>query len=104
MPEGDVGMLINEMCKVIIYNMTAEMASMDMEVAAKMMKEISLATYRLEQSSAISSKRRAVITDRAKQEAGEAVKTVAKTKGLSGDVVNTIIEQILGKPDEAKPE
>ena len=27
MPEGDVGMLINEMCKVILYNMTADAAA-----------------------------------------------------------------------------
>jgi hypothetical protein len=100
MPEGDVGMLINEMCKVIIYNMTAEMSSMDMDVAAKMMKEISLSVYRLEQAGAISAKKQQSYIDRAKQEAGEAVKVVAAKKGLSGDVVNTILEQILGKPEE----
>ena len=103
MPEGDVGMLINEMCKVIIYNMTAEASAMDLEASAKMMKEVSLAVYRLEQAGAISTKRRSLIVDRAKAEAGEAVKTVAKAKGLSGDVVNTILDQMLGKPEEAKP-
>ncbi len=104
MPDGDVGMLINEMCKVIIYNMTAEMSSMDMDVAAKMMKEISLSVYRLEQAGAISAKKQQSYIDRAKQEAGEAVKTVAAKKGLSSDVVNTILDQILGKPEESRPE
>jgi Protein of unknown function (DUF3486) len=102
MPEGDVGMLINEMCKVIIYNMTAEASAMDMEASAKMMKEVSLAVYRLEQAGAISVKRRSLIVDRAKAEAGEAVKTVAKAKGLTGDVVNSILDQILGKPERVE--
>lgn len=103
MPEGDVGMLINEMCKVIIYNMTAEVSSLDMETSAKMMKEVSLAVYRLEQAGAISSKRRSAIEDRAKQEAGEAVKKVVKEKGMSADIEQTFLKA-LGVVDDVKPD
>lgn len=103
MPEGDVGMLINEMCKAIIYNITQDAATLDIDVSAKMMKEISLAVYRLEQAGAISTKRRAAIVDRAKQEAGEAVKEVAKAKGLSDAVAQELLSKVLGKPEDAPP-
>jgi hypothetical protein len=102
MPEGDVGMLINEMCKVIIYNMTADIASQDLEVAAKLMKEISLAVYRLEQAGQTSTKRRAAIMDRAKTEAGEAVKKVAKEKGISDDTVQAILDKVLVNRDHGR--
>lgn len=98
MPEGDVGMLINEMCKVIVYNMTADIAAMDLEASAKMMKEISLTVYRLEQAGQISHKRRAAIMDRAKAEATEAVKTVAKERGVSAETVEAILKQVLVNP------
>lgn len=103
MPDGDVGMLINEMIKVIIYNMTADVAAMDMDVAAKMMKEISLSLLRVEQAGSISTKRRTAIETRTKEQATEAVKTVAKDKGLSEDVVDTILTKILVNREEAKP-
>jgi hypothetical protein len=102
MPDGDIGMLINEMCKVIIYNMTAEMASMDMDVAAKMMKEISLATYRLEQAGAISAKKQQIYIDHAKGEAAAAVKVVAREQGMSEAMEQFLVDKVLGI-DSEKP-
>lgn len=100
MPDGDVGMLINEMVKVILYNMTADMAAEDMETSAKLMKEISLSLYRLEQAGQISRKRRSDIEDRAKAKATEAVKSVAKERGIGADTVEAILSEVLGKPKE----
>jgi len=97
MPEGDVGMLITEMCKSIIYNITEEVAVMDLDVGAKMMKEISLAIYRLEQAGSISSKRRVAIEDRARETAVEAVNTVVKERGISDETAQAIIAKVLGK-------
>lgn len=97
MPEGDVGMLINEMVKVIIYNLTADMAAGDLDASAKIMKEISLTLYRLEQAGSINTKRRSEIEARAKDKATEAVKTVAKERGISNDTVQAILSEVLGK-------
>lgn len=97
MPEGDVGMLINEMCKIILYNMTAEISADDLETSAKMMKEISLSVYRLEQAGSISSKRRSEIEARARSKATEAVQTVAKERGISNDTAQAIIDKVLGR-------
>lgn len=102
MPEGDVGMLINEMSKVIVYNMTEQISTEDVEVAAKLMKEISLTVYRLEQAGAISARRRNAIEERAKAKAAEVLTAVAKEKGISQATVNEILGRVLGKPEEQK--
>jgi hypothetical protein len=96
MPEGDVGMLINEMCKVIIYTMTEKIALEDLETTAKMMKEISLSVYRLEQAGSISTKRRQQIVNTANEKASAVIETVAKERGLSRETAEDIKAKILG--------
>mgnify|MGYP001765272339 CR=1 FL=1 len=100
MPEGDVGMLINEMVKTLLYDLTERASVENIEVSAKMAKDISLAVFRLEQAGSISTKRRREIEDRAKAKVTEAVKEVGKIKGISSDTQAEIIEKILGKPKE----
>jgi hypothetical protein len=99
MPEGDVGMLINEMVKVIIYNMTADMAAGDLDTSAKLMKEISLTLYRLEQAGGINAKRRREIEDRAKSKATEAVQKIAKERGISNETAQAIVDKVLGRAE-----
>jgi Protein of unknown function (DUF3486) len=90
MPEGDIGMLINEMVKSIIYTMT--------EVSAKLLNGISLSLFRLEQAGNISVKRRREIEAGAKAKASQVVDTVAKARGLSAEVAEEIKAKVLGKP------
>lgn len=100
MPEGDVGMLINEMVKTLLYDLTEKASVEGIEVSAQMAKDVSLALYRLEQAGQISGRRRAEIAARAKAEVTEAVQSVAKKKGISQDTVNIIMQELLGTPEE----
>ncbi len=96
MPDGDVGMLINEMVKVIIYNMTEDIAARDTEVAAKLLKEVSLTLHRLEQAGNISVKRRREIEVRASAKAADVVESVAKERGISRETAEEIKAKVLG--------
>jgi Protein of unknown function (DUF3486) len=95
MPDGDVGMLINEMVKVIIYNMTEDIAAKDIEVGAKLLKEVSLTLHRLEQAGNISVKRRREIELRASAKAADVVEKVAKERGLSAETAEAIKNKVL---------
>jgi ribosomal protein L32E len=96
MPEGDVGMLINETIKVLIYELTQDIASLDVSVSAKMLKELSLALHRTEMAGNVSVKRRQQIEQRAQTKASEVVDAVAKSRGLSAETVEDIKSKILG--------
>jgi uncharacterized NAD(P)/FAD-binding protein YdhS len=96
MPEGDVGMLIGETLKVIIYNMSQDIAGRDLEVSAKMIKELSLSLQRLEAAGTMSVKRRRQIEERVQKDATEVIETVAKERGMSLEVEQDIKTRILG--------
>jgi Protein of unknown function (DUF3486) len=96
MPEGDVGMLINETIKVLIYNMTQDIAAMDIEVSAKMLKELSLTLHRLEIAGKVSVARREQIEQRTQAKANQVVDAVAKSRGLSAETAEAIKSKILG--------
>jgi hypothetical protein len=103
MPDGDVGMLINEMVKLIIYQMTERLTVEDIATTAKDVKDISLALYRLEQAGGASVSRRQSVVDQARNTAAEAVRKVAKDKGMSSDMEETILRAlgVAGDPTQA---
>jgi Protein of unknown function (DUF3486) len=96
MPDGDVGMLINETIKVLIYDLTQNVVSLDVELSAKMLKDISLALHRTEMAGKVSVQRRKQIEDHTHAKANAVVDAVAKERGLSAETAEAIKSKILG--------
>jgi hypothetical protein len=96
MPEGDVALLINETVKTLIFDLVMNENFRDSDTSAKMMKEVSLALYRLEQARKISHGTRFAISATVAAQATEQVDIVAKAKGLSAETAEEIKAKILG--------
>lgn len=95
MPEGDVALLINETIKVLIYELVTEEGMTDASTSAKMMKEVSLALYRLEQARKISHGTRAQI---AKDVGGKAMAAIgaAEARGIIDKEAANKAREIMG--------
>ncbi|MGE4501971.1 MAG: DUF3486 family protein [Thiomicrospira sp.] len=98
---GDVGKLVNEMIRTLVFDITLQMQgeTIDPEFApelAKMLKNLSESMHKLEQAAATNTKREAEIRKRATEEAAKAMEQAAKTQGLTADAVQSIKNQILG--------
>lgn len=98
---GDVGKLVNEMIRTMVFDITLKMQgeSIDPEMApeiAKMIKNLSLSMQQLENAATINAKREEQIRKRAALEAAEAMETAAKSQGLTSEAVQAIKNQILG--------
>ena len=95
-PEGDVGLLLNETLKTMVYDLIMGTALDDEAASVKMMNQAALTLFRLEQARKISVVTRKRIIDDFAVKAGEAVEQAAKAKGLSHDTVEDIKSKILG--------
>lgn len=95
-PEGDVGLLLNETIKMIVYDIVMK-GSLDEDSASiDMAKDAALALFRLEQARKVSIVTRKKIMDDFQVKASEAVEAVAKAKGMSDETVEAIKSKILG--------
>ncbi len=95
-PQGDVGLLINETIKTLVYDVIMDQALSDSSASMKMLKEASITLFRLEQARKISVKVHGEITDRVIEQTSEVVEAAVKERGLSRETAEDIKAKILG--------
>jgi Protein of unknown function (DUF3486) len=95
-PEGDVGLLLNETLKTMIFDVLAEASLSPDSASMLMLQQASKSLMALEQSRKLSVDTRTNIMKTFAKKAGEAVDSVGKAKGLTSDTVTEIKRQILG--------
>jgi len=102
-PQGKTGQLINEMLRVISFEMSDKLFDAldrgdpeEMPAIIDMLKNLSLTTQRLEQAASINHKREAVIREQTKKEAAEAADAALKSHGATKETRQSIIDEILG--------
>lgn len=94
-PEGDVGLLLNEMVKTIVFDILSG-AQLNDKVTMNMAVNAATALDKLENARKISVETRARIARDFQRKASDAVDQVAKSAGLSAATVTKIKEQLLG--------
>lgn len=94
-PEGDVGLLLNELIKSIVFDIISN-AQLTDKVSMNMAVNAALALQKLEDARKISVSTRAKIAKDFSAKAAAAVETAGAAKGLSRDTIDTIKAQILG--------
>ncbi len=102
-PQGKTGQLINEMLRVISFEMTDklldEIDSGDpdkMPGIIDMLKDLSLTTQRLEQAANLNHKRDTEIREQAKQEAADVADAALKEQGATKETRQSIMDEIMG--------
>jgi hypothetical protein len=94
-PEGDVGLLLNETLKTMIFDVLAEASLSPDSASMKMLMQASESLMALERSRKLSVENRTSVQAFAKK-ANEAVDRVGRSKGLKSGTVAEIKRQILG--------
>jgi hypothetical protein len=100
-PQGQAGLLINEMLRTMAFDLTLKIQDADIEdpetLAATIdqVKNLSLAVQRLEQSATLNVKRETEIKRQAMEKAAEAATDTAKQAGVSADTIAIIRRDIL---------
>jgi hypothetical protein len=104
-PAGDVGLLLGETLKTIIFDVLSEASLSHESASMKMLAQASIALRNLEQARRMSVQTRQKIMTDFVRRAGEAVEKVAEQRGLTAETVDVIKAQILGvrapEPGEA---
>jgi hypothetical protein len=95
-PAGDVGLLLGETLKTIIFDVLSEASLSDESASMKMLAQASIALRNLEQARRMSVQTRQKIMTDFVRKAGEAVEKVAEQRGLTAETVEVIKAQILG--------
>jgi len=101
-PQGQTGLLINEMLRSMAFELSLKLQDADVEDPESMsatidqIKNLSLTMQRLEQSATINVKREDDIRRQERERAAEQVDKIAKKGGLSADTVQELRRQILG--------
>jgi hypothetical protein len=100
-PAGQVGVLINEMIRTLIFELMVKLQDKEIEIEdapelAKMIKNLANGVERLERAASENEKREAEIRKQAAAEAAETAAKSATKAGLSTDAVAQIKREILG--------
>lgn len=95
-PAGDVGLLLNETIKTMVYDIIMDQTLGDEAASVKMLKEAALTLHRLEAARKLSVHTRKQIVDDFAAKAEAAVDTVVKARGLSAETAEEIKAKILG--------
>jgi len=95
-PEGDVGLLLGETIKTLVFDVVSEASLSDRSASMKMLATAAEALRDLERARELSVKTRAQIMRDFSRKAEDAVERVARERGLSADTVADIKRQILG--------
>ncbi|MBK1868267.1 DUF3486 family protein [Taklimakanibacter albus] len=98
-PQGDVGLLLNETIKTIVYDVIMEQSLNDSSASMEMLKEAALTLFRLEQARKISVVTRKRIVDDFSDKATKAIDVAAGRAGLAPEVVSQIRREVLGVID-----
>lgn len=100
-PDGDVGMLLGETLKTLIFDVLTEASLSKKSPSIVMLGVASEALRNLEKAREISVNNRIKIEREFIKDAKKAVDRVAKEKGLSKDTITAIKSQILGVREAA---
>ena len=101
-PQGQTGLLINEMLRSMAFELSLKMQEAAVEDPEAMsatigqLKNLALTMQRLEQSATINVKREAEIRKQALQDAADTAVVEVKKGGLSDDAADQIRRKILG--------
>lgn len=95
-PEGDVGLLLGETLKTLIFDVLSEASLSDKSPSMQMLNMASESLQFLERARKMSVETRSKIESEFRVKAEKAVDQVAKEKGLGADTVAAIKSQILG--------
>ncbi len=95
-PEGEIGHLLNEIVRMLAFEVATKIGADSQPPAPKALREIATAIHRLEQASTISLRREQEIRDLVKKEAADAVKDSGRKAGVSEQTLKTIEQQVLG--------
>lgn len=100
-PDGDVGMLLGETLKTLIFDVLTEASLSKKSPSIVMLGVAAEALRNLEKARELSVNNRIKIERDLFKDAKKAVDRVAREKGLSKDTVTAIKRQILGVRDQA---
>lgn len=101
-PQGQTGLLINEMLRAMAFDLTLKLQDADLESPENMaatidqLKALALGMQRLEQSATINVKRENEIRKAALTDAAEAVEKAAVQKGMNAEEASFWRQQVLG--------
>ena len=95
-PEGDVGLLLNETLKTMIFDVMSEASISAKSPSMAMLLAASESLQALERARKLSVETRTKIETDFRKQAVEAVDRAAREKGLTSDTVDAIKRQILG--------
>lgn len=95
-PGGEVGKLINESIRTIVFDAVTGLADSEEPVSPGVINKLALAAKRLEEATSINEKRERAIRDEERSAAAEAAESAAKGRGLTADTVAAIKAEILG--------
>ncbi len=102
-PDGDVGMLLGETIKTLLFDVLTEVAMSKKAPSMVMLGVASEALRNLEKAREISVATRVRIETNFIKQANKAVDKAGKAKGLSKDTISAIKSQILGVRQLAPP-
>lgn len=101
-PQGQTGLLINEMLRSMAFDLTLRLQDADitdpetMSATIDQLKALALGMQRLEQSATINVKRENEIRKQALTDAAEAVEKAAVQKGMNAEEASFWRQQVLG--------
>lgn len=101
-PQGQVGLLINEMLRSMAFDLSLKLQDADLEDPEKMsatidqVKALALAVQRLEQGASINVKRETEIRKQAAEAAADVADKTLAGQGMSRDTIDAIKREILG--------
>ncbi|QOX79805.1 DUF3486 family protein [Trichlorobacter lovleyi] len=100
-PQGQTGLLINEMLRSMAFELSLKMQEADVEDPEAMsatigqLKNLALTMQRLEQSATINVKREAEIRKQAVEQAADKAADVAQAAGVSAETIQRIRRDVL---------
>lgn len=100
-PQGQTGLLINEMLRSMAFELSLKIQEADVEDPEAMsatigqIKNLALTMQRLEQSASINVKREADIKKTALEDAAKTMEATAKNEGVSADTIQRIRRDVL---------
>lgn len=97
-PDGDVGRLINETIKTLIYEVVSDVPMDDAADSLKMLGQAALALQRLEQARGVNFRAALLKKEKFLADAAKEVEKAMKAKGMGAETVEAVKKLILGVP------
>jgi len=95
-PAGEVGKLINESIRTIVFDAVTGLADSEEPVSPGVINKLALAAKRLEEATSINEKREKQIREDERTQAAEAAESSLREQGLTDTTIDAIKARILG--------